>query len=555
MATSQNHRTYLFFTIGTLVALSILAFRIAFIIIEGGKTKKYQDPVVSQSVIRGTIYDRNGKILAISTPYYNLYFHLQNIKDMNKACMLVAPFADMTMEEVKQQISHYTTYALVKKHLDPAKVGTLEKAIKDAKMQNAISVEKIMGRSYPALFHAAQTIGFVNPENKGLEGIEYSFEKELDPKPQVGSKEVIYGDDLTLTLDIDIQYLLDVQLQAIADKDRPDYAVGIVMDCKTGDILAMSSYPWYDNNSIGSSTPEERLNHCVNYLFEPGSVFKVFSLCADLQAAQADFSTPFVCDGSFTFEGITINCHEKHGIVTPREMIAKSCNGAIAYWSLQTDSDKFYQTLNAFGFNRSYDIGLPSKTRAKLNDPSTWSKRSKPTISFGQELSVTALHLATAATVFANEGMLLMPNLVLQRSKGSAIGKTNDILYERKVKEQGKVVDSDIAKQLLSYMHSATQEGGTAVLCDVPGVSVSAKTGTAQILNPETNSYTDGTVLASTLALIPSDNPQYIIYIAAGNPKGDTIWGANIASPAIGKVIEGLISQGKLISDKSHTTP
>ena len=557
MPTSPNRSYYKLFTGTTVLVFALLLIRVACIILgDGASLKAYHNPEVAKTVVRGTIYDRNGKILAIQTPYYGLYFHLTQIKDLQKAAEVVAPYVGMNPDQIKIQAANYTTYAQIQKHIDDNKVEPLRKAIEKAGMSREISIEKSLGRTYPALFHAAQAIGFTNTENKGLEGLEYSQDRYLSPYPEVGEQEVTYGEDITLTLDIDIQYLLDLQMQGIADMHNPDYAMGIIMDAKNGDILAMSSYPWYNTNAVNHSNEDERLNHAVNYLYEPGSVFKIFSLAAVMQAGQADLLTPFECDGSYTFDSgngniVTINCTESHGTVDPRSMIQKSCNGAISSWARQTDSLDFFTLLCSFGFNGSYDIGLPSRSGGRIADPSKWSGRSQATISFGQELSTTALHLVTAATALTNGGDLLAPHLILSRSEGHPTGEKGTVLYKRERTIQDHILDASVASNILSYMQSATQKGSTAVNAALEGVEVGAKTGTAQILNSKTNSYADGTVLASTMAIVPVDDPKYIMYVAAGNPKGNTIWGSNIAAPAIGQIIKALVSQGKLVSTKS----
>ncbi len=208
---------------------------------------------------------------------------------------------------------------------------------------------------------------------------------------------------------MDIQYALDVQLQHIADEFNPDYAMAIVLDAQNGDILGMSSYPpWYDINALGRSDEDERRNHAVNYLYEPGSVFKLFSIASILQIGEAQTDEPFLCDGSYTFNAgssnITINCTSTHGEVDVRTMLAKSCNGAISHWALQTDPEAFYSLLAQLGFTSSYDISLPSQAKAYITNPSQWSGRTLPTIAFGQELLVSALHLCTAATALSQSG-------------------------------------------------------------------------------------------------------------------------------------------------------
>ncbi len=553
MATSPNRAYYRFFLSLTLLLLLILLIRIGFVIhSQNPQRKTYDNPLISKEVVRGTLYDRNGKILAIQTPYWGVFFHLTMIDDLPLVSEVVAPFVLMNPTQIQEQAAKYTTYALIKKKIDPSQVSALLAELERTGFTKQVSVVKSMGRDYPASFHASQTIGFTNIDNEGSEGVELTQEAFLNPFPQVGTDDSTYGEDITLTMDIDIQYLLDVQMQNIADEHNPDYGVAIVLDAQNGDILGMSSYPWYDPNALSKSTDIQKRNHVANYLYEPGSVFKVFSLASVMEAGQADLDEPFLCDGSYTFTTgkgakTTIVCTSPHGTVDPNTMIAKSCNGAISHWAMQTDPDLFYATLNRFGFNSSYDINLPSRTRSFIANPSTWSGRSEATISFGQELSTTALHLAVAATAFTNGGERLVPHLILKRSKA----KDGPITYRRERTVVDRPISPSVAKSILLAMEDATQQGGTARPVAVQGVRIGAKTGTSQIMNPETNSYEDGTVLASTLAIVPVDKPKYIIYVAAGNPKGESQWGSNIAAPAIGKIIESLVSQGKVMSDRS----
>lgn len=548
MATSPKHSYIRLFCLLCITFLGIILLRLGFLMLfERRSVTSYTDPKVANQVIRGTIYDRNQQILAIQTPYWGVYLHLNAIKDLQLVSEVIAPYVQMNPDEIQKKAAAYTTYAQIKERIDDRMVQPLMDAIQKYSLRGQVNVEKRMGRTYPAQFHASQTIGFINTEGEGIEGIELSQETYLNPYPALGDTHITYGQDITLTLDLDIQYTLDVQLQQIADEHMPDYAMALVLDASNGDILGMSSYPWYDVNALSSSNEEQRKNHAVNNLFEPGSVFKLFSLAAVLKSGEAHTEESFECDGTYTFKAgesnITINCTAVHGLVDPEMMISKSCNGAIVHWAQQTDAKAFYDVLNSLGFNTSYDIGLPSRARSQIAPPSTWSGRSQATISFGQELLSSALHLATAATALCPSGELLRPNLILRRTSPV----DGSVLYERERTVLEKVLDSETTALIRSGMLKATQQGGTGIRAHVAGIDLGVKTGTAQILNPQTNSYEDGTVLASTLALVPIDNPKYIVYVGAGNPKGDTIWGSNIAAPAIANIVQALISQGKLI--------
>lgn len=551
MVSSPKRRFYFFFLVCILVVQLLLLSRVVYIIMtEDQQRKVYQNPEIASQVVRGTIYDRNGRIFAMETPYWSCAFLLKNIPDPQLAAELVAPYTGLTPQQVLSICENYSTYALIQRRLDDDMVEPLRQAIQKAKLGEGIIIEKKYGRTYPGSFHGVQTVGFTNIDNRGIEGIELAYEQELSPYPRLG-ESVSYGDDVYLTLDLDIQYLLDLQIQQVADEHDPDYIMAVVMDATSGDILASSSYPWYDPNRYNLSDAEQRQNRILSYMYEPGSVFKIYSLAACMEIGQADFDEPFHCDGSYTFslpngQKVTINCVSPHGDIDRAGMVKHSCNGAIVHWALQTDDQLFYDMLRKFHFGERWNVGLQGSIAGLLPKVSNWSGRSKATLSFGQELGANALQMTAAATAFTNDGILLQPNLIKK-----IVDHDGNIVQQSRRTEAGRVLSPGIAQNIISYMVTATEPGGTAVRTAVEGFTVAAKTGTAQILNPETNSYSDGSVLASTLAIVPAEAPKYIIYMAAAHPKGNTIWGSNIAAPAISQVIKGLASQGKITSGKA----
>ncbi|MDY4610302.1 MAG: penicillin-binding protein 2 [Sphaerochaetaceae bacterium] len=551
MVSSPKRRFYCFFLSCIILAQLLLLSRVVYIVMtEDQQRRVYQNPEIASQVVRGTIYDRNGRIFAMETPYWSCAFLLKNIPDLQIAAELVSPYTGLAPQQVLSICGNYSTYAMIQRKLDDDQVEPLRQAIRKAKLGEGIIIEKKYGRSYPATFHGVQTVGFTNVDNRGIEGIELAYDQELSPYPRLG-ENVSYGDDIYLTIDLDIQYLLDLQVQRTADRHNPDYIMAVVMDAASGDILATTSYPWYDPNRFNLSDAEQRQNRLLSYMYEPGSVFKIYSLAACMEAGQADFDEPFHCDGSYTFslpsgQRVTINCVSPHGDIDRAGMVKHSCNGAIVHWALQTDDQRFYDMLRLFHFGQRWNIGLQGGITGSLPKLDSWSGRTKATLSFGQELGVNALQMTAAATVFTNDGVLLQPNLIkkIVSHDGTVVSQSSRTEVER-------VLSPGIAKDILSYMVSATEPGGTGVLTAVEGFTIAAKTGTAQILNPETNSYSDGSVLASTLAIVPAEQPKYIIYMAAAHPKGNTIWGSNIAAPAISQVIQGLASQGKLTSEKA----
>lgn len=547
-STKKNRFFSLTLKIITALFIIIIARLFFLMIVSSDKSKEYDDPNVASAVVRGNILDTNDKILAIEVPYYSCSLRVDKISNLEEIAQLISPYLDMEESEIVEIANRYQLQALIKDRIDDDKVEPLQNKIKELNLQNIVKVEKKEGRDYPYTFHAAQSIGFVGSDNEGLEGIEYTMNDYLSPSPQL-NEEITYGDDVKLTLDMDIQYLVDLEVQNINRDFDPESIVGIVLDAKTGDILAMTSYPWYDLNSFKESSADEKQNKVISMLYEPGSVFKIFSLALLLDLDQADFETPFICDGTFSFnedgKEITIKCTHEHGTVTPQLMLKYSCNGAISSWALQSDSDDYYEKLNQLGFNSKIDLPLNGVARSRIADPSTWSVRSKPTISFGQEMSTTAINLVSAATALANDGIILKPHIVK-----SIVDSDGNVVKEREIERSDPIFDVATADEVLEGMELATQEGGTATKTAIEGLRVGSKTGTAQLYNSETKSYEDGGVLASTLSIVPLEDPKYIIYFAAKAPTKGSIWGSNIAGPAVHGILEGLVSQNKLTIKK-----
>jgi cell division protein FtsI (penicillin-binding protein 3) len=277
-------------------------------------------------------------------------------------------------------------------------------------------------------------------------------------------------------------------------------------------------------------------------------------MAAQLAAGQADVETPFECDGSYTFtmpngNETTIQCVHAHGTITPETMIIHSCNGAVAHWALQTDDQVFRQYLMDFGFGKVWDTGMPGTIGGMVSRVEQWSGRTKATISFGQEIATTPLQIVTAATAIANGGNLMQPYII-----ESIVGPNGEeIVTNQPSIVDERVIPADVAQRILDGMEMASQKGGTGSLTAVPGVRVGAKTGTAQVADATTGTYGPDNFIASTLAIVPVDDPQYIIYIGVTNPKGSTIWGSNIAAPAIGGIIADMVRLGRLRSSQMET--
>jgi cell division protein FtsI (penicillin-binding protein 3) len=534
----------------TLTAVFVIVIMIRYVsIMLPQDTVVYSDPLLSSRVQRGTIYDRNGTILAYETPYYACAMLLRDVQSLDDTVTHLSKLIDMSPDQIRGAIGDKTTYAMIKKRLSDAEYTMLKYAVQQGKLEG-VTIEKRYGRIYPQQAHGAHIIGFTDIDNIGLSGIEYIYDRLLSPLPDT-EHEITLGHDIYLTLDDRIQFAADNRNARLVEEHSPESSMIIVMDARSGEILAYSSYPWFDLNTYSTSSATQRMNRPVTMMYEPGSVFKIFSLASILAIGDAQTDKLFYCDGSYTFTmdnggSSTINCLSAHGEVGPEEILTYSCNGAISFYALQTESAQFHQYLLDFGFSRKTHIDLPGEVSGLLQPPSNWSGRSKPTISFGQEIGVTAIQLVTAATVFTNGGTLLKPQII----KAIHDQETGQMTYTER-QEVRKVISEELAEEMLDMMVTATEPGGTAIHAGREGVTVSAKTGTAQILDIETKSYSEDHVLASTLAIFPAEDPQYIIYVAADDPQGEPSYGSAVAAPSVQLLIDDLLSMGLLESASS----
>ncbi|MFA5513405.1 MAG: penicillin-binding protein 2 [Sphaerochaetaceae bacterium] len=547
MVSREKHTYYILLPLITaIIGLIIFSYLLYLTLFSKSQKEKYENPVVASRVLRGTIYDRNGKIIAIETPYYSCALLLRETQDLNKSAQIIGSIVNLDPAFIVREASKNQLYYQVKRRLSYQE----HEQLKNINLKGMV-LEKRYGRSYPQHYHGGQVVGFTDGENQGIEGLERVLNSYLSPYPNL-NESITYGSDVYLTLDLDLQYLLDQEVINIDKEHKTETIVALILDAKTGEILASSSFPFFDPNYFNQSSVDTYQNRVISTMYEPGSVFKVFSLGAVLSNGNNNNLQDFYCDGSYTFSmgntDATINCVSAHGLVDFEKMLAVSCNGAVAHWALNTNDKQFYSVLSSFGFGKKVQNELSGESSGILKHYDSWSARSKSTIAFGQEVGVTALQIASGATVFANEGDLLHPYIIkeIRDSNGNTVLKN-----ERKVAFEN-VLENSVVQTVLDGMHKATLAGGTAIYSSVEGLNVASKTGTAQIADLNAPGYSGFKFLASTLSLVPYENPKYVIYMGALNPSGSTIWGSNITSPAIGSLIANMIRQGKLQSQLSE---
>jgi len=558
MDTRGNRIIYHFFILAALLFfLFVLAAYIRIMTSsEGNDAEASYNLPIADRVVRGSLYDRNGKLAAAEVPVYSLAGWIPDMGDLQKTSDILADILHEDSAYILDKLSGRKGFLYLQRGFSAAEKQALEEKIRSSSL-SGVYFEKSYGRFYPYHELAAQTIGFTDTDNYGLSGIEYAFDDLLYPLPDP-SRSITFGNDLVMTLDMDVQLALHRTLLDISDDHDPDGLTGVIAAAETGEILALSSFPVFDLNEYQHADTAAMTNRSISYMHEPGSVFKVFSLAALIESGQIDISETsdeFYCDGSLELRlhnGSTavIRCVHPHGSVGLEDILKYSCNGAIAYHAMQVSDDVFYNTLRRFGFGSRTGITLPGEISGILPEPADWSARTKPTLAFGQESGITAMQITAGAAAIANGGKHTTLSIIKDilpgegsryaEKRSDSSGITSEIQPDGTPDRgnPGRAVSEETAGTILDFMTSAAEPGGTAERLHRDDFRIAAKTGTAQLLDPETGTYSDTRFLASCLVLFPVPDPEYIIYIAAENPASGQIYGSTVVVPYMNQLID-----------------
>lgn len=485
---------------------------------------------------RGPILDREGRILAIQTRLDTVTGWRPTIDDPTAVAARLGDILGLEPRSIYERIAAATGFIIIQRTITPTQSEEIAEA-RTAGLLPGIRLVPDMGRSYPQRETAAPVIGYAGVDNVGLAGIEYMYTGELYPT-SVPTGVPAMGNQVFLTLDLGVQTAADelgARLLAVHDADA---VMIIVAEARTGAILAMSSQPSFDPNNFRDYTATERRNRAVQTIYEPGSVFKVFSIAAFLELGGISATDRFDTSGGYVADdgGFRISDLGDYGIVSPAQIIQFSSNVGAAYASEQVDSAAFHGMLRAFGFGQRTGIDLNGEERGLLAPPESWSGRTQQTLAIGQEIGVTALQIVAAATALANDGVLVRPRIV-----DRIVSPTGETIRRFDREPGTEVLSPGTARLMLEMMEGATGPGGTARRISVEGVRIAAKTGTAEVFDPATGTYSDDHFIASTLALVPADRPEIITYVVIDYPRGEEIFGGRLAAPATDELLEFLV--------------
>lgn len=493
----------------------------------------------AQIVERGPILDRNGRILAIQTQMDSVTAWMPNVTEKESTSVIIADALAMDSNLILNKFDNYTGFIYIKRKISPTESIRIRSLISDGKIPG-ISLEPEYGRNYPEQNLTSHLTGFAGIDNTGLDGIELTYNDILSPESD-SNDGIKYGNQIFLTIDLNIQYFSRKLAEKAYLEHDADSVMILVMDAGNGDFLSWISIPDYDPNTFGLANSKEKNNLPVTFAYEPGSVFKVFSLASEMEIGGISPNSHFYCEGFYERqfspdEVIRINDLSVHGDVSIADIIKYSCNSGAAYASDTVSKEDFYNKINSFGFNSRTGLAFVGETVGILQKPEYWSGRSKPTIAIGQEISVSAVQMITAATVLTNQGTLLEPHII-----DKIVSPEGKLIKDFKREPVRHVIKPEIAKAMLLMMETATEPGGTARRTAIDGLRISAKTGTAQKIDPNSGRYSGSSFVASTLAIFPTGDPELIVYIVIDTPKGDEFYGGRIVTPIIKELTEELV--------------
>ena len=492
-------------------------------------------------VQRGSIVDRTGKPLAVQTNFYHVGVTPHLVRNKAQFADDVSGPLGMESSDIMRILEQNSaaSFVYLKKKITQTAYAELKK-ITDAKGYVYVNYDRIPGRIYPENALASQLIGYMGDDGKGLAGIEYSMQSYLQPSEKDGNAKESQEKNVYLTIDANLQYKLEEIARDTMRTTQAESMMLIAADAKNGEILSYISLPSANLNEYSYASVAETVDRPAMEAYEPGSVFKIFtvSVACDQGLIRPDDS--FLCDGMYERrikdgEAVRIKCLDHHGWLTARDALKYSCNDVLGQISDRISDDDFIAKIRALGFGQRTEIELPGETygSVKDSDSALWSVRSKPTIAIGQEISVSALQMVQAATAIANKGIPLKLTLVKRITN-----KDGSVFYEHTAVPKERVLKQSTAEYVLSCMET-TATSGTGSRARLNDISLGVKTGTAQMAS-KSGGYSTTDFLSNCMAIFPVEDPQIILYIVVEKAKGETYAG-RIVAPVIAKAADEII--------------
>ena len=487
---------------------------------------------------RGTITDHNGVDLAVSQPAQDISATPYLVHDPLTAARRLAPLLGRPQDRLLRELSQRSGFVYLARSV-PATQARAALALKIP----GVAGTPVMRRVYPRGSLAAQVLGVVGTEGAGLAGLEYSRDSAL--RGRAGERRVVrdargqpvsisevhpetHGTSLTLTLDVNVQQRAEEVLSAVGSVFAPKAATAIVMDPRSGAILAMANWPAINGNDPGASAPEALENRAVAFAYEPGSTFKAITVAGVLQQGLITPNSGFDVPDQIQVADRTIHDDTEHGneSLTTAQILAQSSNVGAIKIGLLEGAARFNSWIRRFGFGTPTGVELPGEEMGQVLSLSHYSGSSMGNLPIGQGQLVTPIQMASAYAAIANGGILRPPHII------SSVGD------ERQALPPGhRVISSATAAELRSMLEGVLASGGTASEVSIPGYPLSGKTGTASKIDPATHEYSKTAFIASFMGFAPAKDPKLLCAVVVDEPRTVSIYGGRVAAPAFGQIM------------------
>jgi len=505
--------------------------------------------VVNVPAHRGMILDRNGEPLAISTPVKSVWADPQQLVSAQSQLPKLAAMLNMGYPALVKTLNEKRDkeFVYLRRHIPPV----LEQQIRALKLPG-IGFQREYRRYYPSREVTAQYLGLTDVDDNGQEGIELAFNDVLQGVS--GSKRVIKdrmgqivedlesvkepepGKDVVLAMDRRVQYLAYREIKNAVIENQAESGSVVVLDVRTGELLAMTNYPSFNPNNRASIDSRYLRNRALTDAFEPGSTMKPFAVLAGLSAGVVNQDTLIdTTPGSFRLGSKRIRDHGNLGVINLRTLLQKSSNVGATKIALQTPPEKVWQTLHALGFGQAAIGSFPGEASGSLSDYSKWRDMDRAAHAYGYGMSASALQLARAYSVFGNAATIkpiaLTKKSYLDPYEGSDPG-----------------IDKRYIEDVRDMLESVVEQGGTGTHARVKSYRVAGKTGTAEILSDQ-GEYRKDAHRALFSGVAPASDPRLAIVVMVDDPKGKSYFGGQVAAPAFAKIMEGALRMYNIAPD------
>jgi cell division protein FtsI (penicillin-binding protein 3) len=513
------------------------------------KADRQHQKTVSLEGARGTIVDRHGKVLAMNMEVPSVFGVPNTVDSPLKTARQLSPILHVRTDELERKLRQDRRFVWLARKLDPEQGRRLDRLSLDG-----IGVVMEGRRFYPKGPLLAHVLGFSGMDGEGLEGIEHRYEPYLhgEKRMMVLQRDALGhtvfpkgmtersptpGHSLTLTIDEVIQYIVERELEDAVGRARAKSGTMIVLDPKTGAVLAMAVSPRFDPNAVSALSRDRWRNRALTDAYEPGSTMKAMMAAAAIEERVVRPNTMVFGErGHMTVANTVIHDHERLGWVSFAQVIQKSSNIGAAKTGMALGEQRLYRYLQAFGFGQRTEIDLPEEGAGLVRNPKDWGRRSVASISIGQEIGVTPLQMVSAVAALANGGVLMKPYVVSEIRDAEG-----QILRQIPPQARRRVVSPETARSVTRILEGVVTDG-TGAKAAIPGFRVAGKTGTAQQIDDHTKTYSTSRFVASFAGYVPSDTPRLAMIVIIDEPQDKKASGGSVAAPVFSRVGEQVLS-------------